>query len=152
MAELYDEYVKRVMHFDAQPLPEVDSDDEEDDEEQADAHMARRLEAGLYTLQMICVVVGTVSIHSPKARDRVRDKLHQKDHTPGDIREVVINFAQTPAREFEVASAAGVSATRVFRSGMRWRSAGFDFHSRSPSRACSSVKAKLPARKASAQR
>ena len=41
LVELYDEYVKRVMHFDSQPLPEVDSDDEEDEEERADMHMAR---------------------------------------------------------------------------------------------------------------
>ena len=52
---------------------------------------------------MISVIVGTVSIHSPKARDRLRNKLDQKDHTLSDIREVVVNFAQTLAREYEVA-------------------------------------------------
>ena len=51
--------------------------------------------------------------------------------------------ASALAPPIEEPSAAGVSATSAFRSGMRWRSAGSDFHNRLPSRACSSVKENL---------
>jgi beta-catenin-like protein 1 len=93
LVELYDEYCDKVRVYDENPdtLDDVTSDDEEEVVEQL--KQDRRLNAGLFSLHMLAVVLATVSIHSTVARSRCASKLFEKGIDAVEIKKMLVNCA-----------------------------------------------------------
>mmetsp|Transcript_23593 Transcript_23593/g.69028 ORF Transcript_23593/g.69028 Transcript_23593/m.69028 type:complete len:651 (-) Transcript_23593:125-2077(-) len=95
LVELFVEYDKAVKEYDRNP--NAGEEDEEDDLDGIDPEirlLAGRLSAGLDVLRQVSVVMATVAIHSPRARSRIQEKLHEKNRRPSEVKAILVGHAK----------------------------------------------------------
>jgi beta-catenin-like protein 1 len=94
LLELRDKYEARLARL--PPVPPRRDDEEEEDEEAAEARYLARLEAGLFTLQLIDLLLAelAVSEDAPDLRDRILYILHRKDIDPARIAASLREYAR----------------------------------------------------------
>lgn len=59
------------------------------EEERAEARLERLLDAGLYMLQRVCVVLGFVFTRSAEGRERLKKRMRMEGKSLGQIAEVL---------------------------------------------------------------
>jgi len=98
LLEMYEKYVQRVRNCDlkiAQEKGKMERDGEEIDETDEEDFYLQRLDAGLFTLQLIDYIIAVVCQAQSQIKDKVQQLLTLQDNTFEDVKKVLLDYAQT---------------------------------------------------------
>eukprot|EP00455_Lapot_gusevi_P024506 TRINITY_DN2552_c0_g2_i2.p1 TRINITY_DN2552_c0_g2~~TRINITY_DN2552_c0_g2_i2.p1 ORF type:complete len:529 (-),score=111.18 TRINITY_DN2552_c0_g2_i2:168-1754(-) len=86
LIELHDKYARRIEDAEIRRARELEEEEEEDDEDDEEKY-ARRIESGLFTLQMVDLVVSLVATANDEGvKERTIQLLNQQDRSLDDIK------------------------------------------------------------------
>jgi hypothetical protein len=120
--ELFVRYYDKVERARAKAAAAEEAELEEGDEEEekAEARLARLMDAGLYVLQRVSVILGFVWSRSVEGQARVLKRMKMEGRDVGQIAEILREFARSLGEDAEGAVAEGGGAAKQRRRLRFW--------------------------------
>eukprot|EP01125_Pyxidicula_operculata_P011017 TRINITY_DN360_c10_g3_i2.p1 TRINITY_DN360_c10_g3~~TRINITY_DN360_c10_g3_i2.p1 ORF type:complete len:457 (+),score=127.17 TRINITY_DN360_c10_g3_i2:308-1678(+) len=95
LLELHEKYIQRVKAVDLKIAKEKSKDDMEDDDEALeDSHFLQRLDAGLFTLQLVDYVIAQLCNANSNVKEKVRQLLNIQGSSFGEVKKILEEYSK----------------------------------------------------------